>query len=73
MSIQKLALLEIDEFFPLKQVAKTFDFSLTGASSRSCKYVLNTLMQVSLLYALVFNVLMLTTFSVSHCFIYLTF
>lgn len=28
------------------QVAKTFDFSLTGASSRSCKYVLNTLMQV---------------------------
>uniref|UniRef100_A0A2N9H0N2 TOG domain-containing protein n=1 Tax=Fagus sylvatica TaxID=28930 RepID=A0A2N9H0N2_FAGSY len=26
-------------------VAKTFDFSLTGASSRSCKYVLNTLMQ----------------------------
>ncbi|OVA00544.1 HEAT [Macleaya cordata] len=29
----------------LKQVAKTFDFSLAGASSRSCKYVLNTLMQ----------------------------
>ena len=28
------------------QVAKTFDYSLTGASSRSCKYVLNTLMQV---------------------------
>ncbi|KAM1232436.1 hypothetical protein ACFX13_042991 [Malus domestica] len=27
------------------RVAKTFDFSLTGASSRSCKYVLNTLMQ----------------------------
>ncbi|XP_058079545.1 protein MOR1-like [Magnolia sinica] len=27
------------------QVAKTFDFSLAGASSRSCKYVLNTLMQ----------------------------
>ncbi|GMH05428.1 hypothetical protein Nepgr_007268 [Nepenthes gracilis] len=27
------------------KVAKTFDFSLTGASSRSCKYVLNTLMQ----------------------------
>ncbi|KAK6149887.1 hypothetical protein DH2020_017412 [Rehmannia glutinosa] len=26
-------------------VAKTFDFSLSGASSRSCKYVLNTLMQ----------------------------
>ncbi|KAF1879003.1 hypothetical protein Lal_00047675 [Lupinus albus] len=26
-------------------VARTFDFSLTGASSRSCKYVLNTLMQ----------------------------
>ncbi|KAK8488641.1 hypothetical protein V6N12_055631 [Hibiscus sabdariffa] len=26
-------------------LAKTFDFSLTGASSRSCKYVLNTLMQ----------------------------
>ncbi|BBG92843.1 ARM repeat superfamily protein [Prunus dulcis] len=26
-------------------VAKTFEFSLTGASSRSCKYVLNTLMQ----------------------------
>ncbi|KAK6932524.1 CLASP N-terminal domain [Dillenia turbinata] len=25
-------------------VAKTFDFSLMGASSRSCKYVLNTLM-----------------------------
>ncbi|EOY07211.1 Uncharacterized protein TCM_021697 [Theobroma cacao] len=25
--------------------AKTFDFSLTGASSRSCKYVLTTLMQ----------------------------
>ncbi|EPS59060.1 hypothetical protein M569_15750, partial [Genlisea aurea] len=29
----------------LMQVAKTFDFSLSGASSRSCKYVLNTLMQ----------------------------
>ncbi|XP_050387830.1 protein MOR1 isoform X1 [Argentina anserina] len=28
-----------------KKVATTFDFSLTGASSRSCKYVLNTLMQ----------------------------
>ena len=28
------------------QVAKTFDISLMGASSRSCKYVLNTLMQV---------------------------
>ncbi|XVF86085.1 hypothetical protein PTKIN_Ptkin18bG0013100 [Pterospermum kingtungense] len=27
------------------KVAKSFDFSLTGASSRSCKYVLNTLMQ----------------------------
>ncbi|KAJ7975023.1 protein MOR1 [Quillaja saponaria] len=27
------------------KVAKTFDFSLTGVSSRSCKYVLNTLMQ----------------------------
>ncbi|KAM7271007.1 hypothetical protein ACFE04_030221 [Oxalis oulophora] len=27
------------------KVAMTFDFSLTGASSRSCKYVLNTLMQ----------------------------
>ncbi|KAL5568082.1 hypothetical protein UlMin_024657 [Ulmus minor] len=27
------------------KVPKTFDFSLTGASSRSCKYVLNTLMQ----------------------------
>lgn len=27
------------------KVAKTFDFSLSGASSRSCKYVLNTLMQ----------------------------
>lgn len=27
------------------KVAKTFDFSLTGQSSRSCKYVLNTLMQ----------------------------
>ncbi|XWS16703.1 hypothetical protein CRYUN_Cryun34aG0113700 [Craigia yunnanensis] len=27
------------------KVAKTFDFSLNGASSRSCKYVLNTLMQ----------------------------
>ncbi|GAB2232981.1 hypothetical protein Droror1_Dr00002194 [Drosera rotundifolia] len=27
------------------KVAKTFDFSLLGASSRSCKYVLNTLMQ----------------------------
>ncbi|KAG6649509.1 hypothetical protein I3843_07G212500 [Carya illinoinensis] len=27
------------------KVATTFDFSLTGASSRSCKYVLNTLMQ----------------------------
>ncbi|XP_042521091.1 protein MOR1 isoform X2 [Macadamia integrifolia] len=27
------------------KVAKTFDFSLGGASSRSCKYVLNTLMQ----------------------------
>ncbi|KAJ1403126.1 TOG domain [Sesbania bispinosa] len=26
-------------------VARTFEFSLTGASSRSCKYVLNTLMQ----------------------------
>ncbi|GER36495.1 microtubule organiziation 1 family protein [Striga asiatica] len=29
-----------------KLVAKTFDFCLTGASSRSCKYVLNTLMQI---------------------------
>ncbi|KAL3643399.1 Protein MICROTUBULE ORGANIZATION 1 [Castilleja foliolosa] len=28
------------------KVANTFDFSLTGASSRSCKYVLNTLMQI---------------------------
>lgn len=28
-----------------KKVANTFDFSLAGASSRSCKYVLNTLMQ----------------------------
>ncbi|KAK1352806.1 hypothetical protein POM88_052644 [Heracleum sosnowskyi] len=27
------------------KVAKTFDLSLMGASSRSCKYVLNTLMQ----------------------------
>ncbi|KAL1343695.1 protein MOR1 isoform X1 [Arachis hypogaea] len=27
------------------KVARTFDFSLTGASSRSCKYVLNTLVQ----------------------------
>ncbi|XP_020405561.1 protein MOR1 isoform X1 [Zea mays] len=27
------------------QVPKTFNFSLSGASSRSCKYVLNTLMQ----------------------------
>ncbi|XP_052730932.1 protein MOR1 isoform X4 [Vigna angularis] len=27
------------------KVARTFDFNLTGASSRSCKYVLNTLMQ----------------------------
>ncbi|PWA59320.1 ARM repeat superfamily protein [Artemisia annua] len=27
------------------KVAKTFDISLMGASSRSCKYVLNTLMQ----------------------------
>ncbi|XVF26272.1 hypothetical protein REPUB_Repub14bG0001500 [Reevesia pubescens] len=27
------------------KVARTFDFSLAGASSRSCKYVLNTLMQ----------------------------
>ncbi|XP_057424605.1 protein MOR1 [Lotus japonicus] len=27
------------------KVARTFDFSLSGASSRSCKYVLNTLMQ----------------------------
>ncbi|GAB4831233.1 Protein MICROTUBULE ORGANIZATION 1 [Ancistrocladus abbreviatus] len=27
------------------KVARTFDFSLTGTSSRSCKYVLNTLMQ----------------------------
>ncbi|XP_020521683.1 protein MOR1 isoform X2 [Amborella trichopoda] len=27
------------------KVPKTFDFSLAGASSRSCKYVLNTLMQ----------------------------
>ncbi|KAG9440986.1 hypothetical protein H6P81_016840 [Aristolochia fimbriata] len=27
------------------KVAKTFGFSLSGASSRSCKYVLNTLMQ----------------------------
>ncbi|KAF5193151.1 Mor1 [Thalictrum thalictroides] len=27
------------------KVATTFDFSLAGASSRSCKYVLNTLMQ----------------------------
>ncbi|KZV45890.1 hypothetical protein F511_32448 [Dorcoceras hygrometricum] len=26
-------------------IVKTFDFSLNGASSRSCKYVLNTLMQ----------------------------
>jgi cytoskeleton-associated protein 5 len=29
-------------------VPKTFNFSLSGASSRSCKYVLNTLMQVCL-------------------------
>ncbi|CAB4309371.1 unnamed protein product [Prunus armeniaca] len=28
------------------KVAKTFEFSLTGASSWSCKYVLNTLMQI---------------------------
>ncbi|KAI8538602.1 hypothetical protein RHMOL_Rhmol09G0117200 [Rhododendron molle] len=28
------------------KVAKTFDFSIGGASSRSCKYVLNTLMQI---------------------------
>ncbi|XP_022721245.1 protein MOR1-like isoform X3 [Durio zibethinus] len=28
------------------KVATTFDVSLTGASSRSCKYVLNTLMQI---------------------------
>lgn len=28
-----------------KKIVKTFDFSLNGASSRSCKYVLNTLMQ----------------------------
>ncbi|BFG14545.1 hypothetical protein CerSpe_008190 [Prunus speciosa] len=27
------------------KATKTFEFSLTGASSRSCKYVLNTLMQ----------------------------
>ncbi|KAH9626996.1 hypothetical protein KSS87_017847 [Heliosperma pusillum] len=27
-------------------VAETFDFSLSGASSRSCKYVLNTLVQI---------------------------
>ncbi|KAJ6423148.1 hypothetical protein OIU84_024140 [Salix udensis] len=27
------------------KVSRTFDFSLTGASSRACKYVLNTLMQ----------------------------
>uniref|UniRef100_A0A804NBS7 Protein MOR1 n=1 Tax=Zea mays TaxID=4577 RepID=A0A804NBS7_MAIZE len=27
-------------------VPKTFNFSLSGASSRSCKYVLNTLMQI---------------------------
>lgn len=27
------------------KVSKTFEFSLTGGSSRSCKYVLNTLMQ----------------------------
>ncbi|KAK2973970.1 hypothetical protein RJ640_030149 [Escallonia rubra] len=32
-------------FFLQRHVAKTFDFSLMGASSRSCKYVLNTLMQ----------------------------
>ncbi|XP_075482197.1 protein MOR1 isoform X2 [Primulina tabacum] len=29
-----------------KKIVKTFDFSLSGASSRSCKYVLNTLMQI---------------------------
>ncbi|KAI3783357.1 hypothetical protein L1987_42436 [Smallanthus sonchifolius] len=28
-------------------VVKTFDFSLMGASSRSCKYVLNTLIRLS--------------------------
>ncbi|XP_073058654.1 protein MOR1 isoform X1 [Primulina eburnea] len=28
-----------------KKIVKAFDFSLNGASSRSCKYVLNTLMQ----------------------------
>ncbi|KAH7538364.1 hypothetical protein FEM48_Zijuj03G0191700 [Ziziphus jujuba var. spinosa] len=37
--------LDIISFGSPEQVAKTFDFSLTGASSRSCKYVLNTLMQ----------------------------
>ncbi|XP_073061679.1 LOW QUALITY PROTEIN: protein MOR1-like [Primulina eburnea] len=29
-----------------KKIMKTFDFSLNGASSRSCKYVLNTLMPI---------------------------
>lgn len=29
----------------LWQVPRSFNFSLSGASSRSCKYVLNTLMQ----------------------------
>ncbi|KAF9673107.1 hypothetical protein SADUNF_Sadunf11G0114300 [Salix dunnii] len=42
-----LAILKFNCFlvFSSGQVARTFDFSLTGASSRSCKYVLNTLMQ----------------------------
>lgn len=38
-------MLQIAHVLDLLQVAKTFDFSLMGASSRSCKYVLNTLMQ----------------------------
>ncbi|KAH9795887.1 protein MOR1 [Citrus sinensis] len=40
------------------KVAKTFDFSLTGASSRSCKYVLNTLMQESTLDSLITELLL---------------
>lgn len=41
-----LYMLHTAHILDLLQVAKTFDFSLMGASSRSCKYVLNTLMQV---------------------------
>ena len=36
----------VSTFATSLQVAKTFNLSLSGASSRACKYILNTLMQV---------------------------